>query len=36
VVPLSVAHQHCMCACAGFLEDHTSFEGEGKAESQRT
>lgn len=33
---MSVSNQHCLCACAGFLEDHTSLKGEGKAESQRT
>jgi len=32
---VSVVHQHYLIACAGLLEDNTSFEGEGKAESQR-
>jgi len=32
---VSVAQQHCPWICAGFLEDHTSFEGEGKPESER-
>lgn len=33
---MSAVHQHYLPGCAGFLEDNSSFEGEGKAESQRT